>query len=76
MQAQFSTELEQACRELCPHCREAKRWVDSKKKGHILRKRDDSNEWVHDFVTPIAKDGLHVDHRFCQATKLRISVNG
>lgn len=66
MSAQSSTELEQACREICPYCREAKRWVDSKKKGHVLRKREDTGEFVHDFI-----EGERVQHSYCHATKLR-----
>lgn len=71
----MSTELENACLEICPHCREAKRWADAGKKGHTLRFRDDTKEWVHDFVAAIDVNGHHFDHRFCYATKLR-NANG
>jgi hypothetical protein len=62
--------LEQACLEVCANCREAKRWEDSGRKGHTLRFRDDTQEWVHDFISDRG-NGQTFDHRFCYATDLR-----
>lgn len=36
-------------------------------KGHTLRFRDDTQEWVHDFI-----NGGKFRHTFCYATSLRI----
>jgi hypothetical protein len=58
--------LEQACLEICTHCREAKRMSDRGEKGHTLRHRMDTNEWVHDFMK-----GSQFNHTFCYATALR-----
>lgn len=63
--------LETACLELCWGCRQAKRMSDIGKKGHTLRFRDDTSEYVHDFV----KDESF-SHTYCLATKLRIAANG
>ena len=59
--------LERACRELCASCREANRMALRGEKGHTLRFRSDTDEWVHDFIK-----GETFDHRFCYATALRI----
>ena len=43
----------------------------AEKKQHRLRFRDDTQEFVHDFVKPTAKDTSQFEHMFCQADALR-----
>ncbi len=50
-------EFQDACKKTCPHCAT----------GNIPRQRDDTKEWVHDFVV---KPGGY-SHGFCQASGLR-----
>ena len=69
--------FERACREICANCREANRMALRGEKGHTLRFRSDTAEWVHDFIKDTRKNpsGLassSFDHRFCYATALRI----
>lgn len=66
------TEFEQAARELCPHCQRAYEMQVREEKGHALRFREDTQEWVHDFVkNNRGGDGIVFDHKFCQANALR-----
>ena len=62
----FETEQEKAYLKLCPNCRKAKKMQEQGKTGHTLRKRRDTGEWVHDFVT-----GTTYSHTYCLATHLR-----
>ena len=61
------SELEKACREICSSCREANKMAIRGEKGHTIRWREDTNEFVHDFIK-----GEQFRHTFCYATALRI----
>ena len=63
--------LEQMARDICPACRRAHRMDFNGEKGHTLRQRSDTKEWVHDFIKPTAKDTSLFEHVFCQADALR-----
>lgn len=69
------TEFEQLCRQTCVSCGKAHQMQVRDEKGHTLRYRSDTNEWVHDFVKKIplgtALKAEQIDHRYCLATKLR-----
>jgi len=41
---------------------------EREEKGYVLRKRYDTNEWVHDF-----KQGVLFTHVYCLATPVRNS---
>jgi hypothetical protein len=59
-------ELETAAREKCPHCAV----------GAVLRYRPETNEWIHDYATPLdaqnPRFGARIGHTMCQAHDLRI----
>jgi hypothetical protein len=59
-----TSEFDAKCRELCPHC----------KAGAVLRQREDTREWVHDFATgdggPLGRRMM--GHSICHAHDFRI----
>ena len=63
----MTTPFERACHEICASCREATRMAQRGEKGHTLRFREDTGEFVHDFVSH-----EKFSHTFCYATALRI----
>ena len=52
----------------CVHCRRAAEMVVKSCYSHVLRKRDDTREWIHDF-----REGDRYTHAYCLASKLRDS---
>ena len=64
------TELEQVAREICPHCKRGYEMQLRGEKGHTLRFRDDTKEFVHDFIK-----AHYFEHCYCAATGLR-KLNG
>ena len=64
-------EFEDECCRRCSHCYRARDMMKLGEKGHTLRFRDDTKEWVHDFI--IAKC---FSHFFCKANQLRKDRNG
>lgn len=68
-------DLEQTARDICPHCQRAWEMQRLHKKGHTLRFREDTKEWVHDFVKQSAPDTNLFEHVYCQASEMR-KANG
>lgn len=54
-------ELEDLCRKTCPHCGA----------GIAVRKRADTNEWVHDSV--MTSRGVMNGHSICWGSGLRVA---
>lgn len=63
-------EFDPACLKVCPQCRKAFQMSQDNRKGHVLRQRKDTKEFVHDF-----RHGSSFTHAYCDATPLR-NANG
>jgi hypothetical protein len=61
-----SSEFEERCEKICANCRRAATMAAAGEKGHTLRYRKDTDEFVHDFWK-----GVMFSHAYCLATRLR-----
>ena len=52
--------------ETCPLCKKADEMEKRGDKGHTLRYRSETTEWVHDFINKTS-----MTHGYCWATALR-----
>jgi hypothetical protein len=72
-------EFEDACCRTCPHCNAARDMAKLGQKGHMLRWRPDTREFVHDFVL-VKSDarfkGTELTHAYCRASLMRRLRNG
>ena len=64
-------ELEKLAVQVCGYCYRAANMRARGEKGHTLRYRADTKEWVHDFVS-----GNTTTHVFCSATDWRKKKSG
>lgn len=74
-----SIDLEIAARAMCPHCERGFQMDQREEKGHTLRFRKDTQEWVHDFIKDTSTETQKrevFDHKFCQANELRKKHGG
>ena len=55
----------------CIHCRKAAELIVKPGQSHVLRKREDTGEWVHDF-----RNGDRYTHVYCMASKMRDAARG
>lgn len=54
-------EFDAICRDICPHC----------KAENIPRQREDTKEWVHDFIREMSPVAKQFSHLFCLASHFR-----
>ena len=52
--------------DICPLCKKASDMEQRSEKGHTLRYRPETQEWVHDFINKSS-----ITHGYCLATPLR-----
>ena len=68
-------EFEDECCRKCPYCYRGRDQQKLGVKGHTLRYRDDSQEFVHDFRKDITVNGgakaETFEHYYCLATVMR-----
>ena len=69
-------EFEDECCRQCPHCYQARDMMKLGEKGHTLRFRTDTREWVHELRKAENKVTERITQAYCQADLLRKARNG